>query len=86
MSRHGVEPGETADDGAFNHDDEITFGKHEGTRMGDVPASYLLWLWNNGMWEARTASQQRDPVRLYIIKHFNTLETDCPDVVVDHRP
>ena len=70
---------------AFTHDDGITFGKYNGTRMRDVPASYLLWLWNNGMWKD-TLSNHSDPVRLYIIKHFNTLETDCPDLVIDHRP
>ena len=36
---------------AFTHDDEITFGKYSGTKMGDVPPSYLLWLWNNGVWK-----------------------------------
>jgi hypothetical protein len=53
--------------------------------MKDVPASYLLWLWNNGMWKD-TSSNRGDPVRLYIIKHFNNLETDCPDIAIDHRP
>jgi len=70
---------------AFTHDDEITFGKYSGAKMRDVPASYLLWLWNNGMWRD-TASNRSDPVRLYIIEHFNSLETDCPDIVIDHRP
>jgi hypothetical protein len=70
---------------AFTHDDEITFGVHRGTKMRDVPAEYLLWLWNHGMWK-NTRSNERDPMRMYIIKHFNTLETDCPDVAIDHRP
>lgn len=69
----------------FTDDDEITFGKYNGTRMGKVPASYLLWLWNNGMWrESRGAD--RDPVRNYIIKNFNHLTTECPDTIVDHKP
>lgn len=73
-------------EGAFTHEDEITFGVHVGTKMKDVPASYLLWLWENGMWKGSTTSQRRDPVRLYIIDHFNSLETDCPDFAITHRP
>lgn len=26
--------------------DLMPFGKHKGTEMQDVPASYLLWLWD----------------------------------------
>lgn len=25
--------------------DKMPFGKHKGERLEDVPASYLLWLW-----------------------------------------
>lgn len=71
---------------AFTHDDEITFGKYRGTRMGDVPASYLLWLWNNGMWKQDTLSQRNDPIRKYIVEHFNSLERDCPDIIIERRP
>lgn len=71
---------------AFTDDDEITFGKYNGTKMKDVPASYLLWLWDNGLWKDNTASQRNDPVRLYIIENFNSLETECPDRIIEHRP
>jgi Putative quorum-sensing-regulated virulence factor len=67
-------------------DDEITFGRYNGTKIGKVPASYLLWLWNNGMWMANSRSQREDPVRIYIVKNFNALETECPDIIIDHRP
>ena len=30
---------------AFTDDTEIWFGKHKGTRLSDVPASYLQWLY-----------------------------------------
>ena len=72
-------------DGAWEDDDEITFGKYNGTQMKDVPASYLLWLWNSGMWR-ETLSNRIDPCRLYIIKNFSALEMDSPDTIVDHRP
>lgn len=29
--------------------DEMPFGKHKGERLGDVPASYLLWLGNQDL-------------------------------------
>ena len=65
--------------------DEITFGKYSGTAIGKVPASYLLWLWNNGMWRDVRGSD-RDPVLLYIIENFHALQTECPDTIVDHKP
>lgn len=73
------------EDGMFEDDDPITFGKYNGTKMKDIPASYFLWLWNNGMWRD-TLSNRQDPVRLYIIKYFNHLETECPDIIIEHRP
>jgi hypothetical protein len=37
---------------AFQDSDVMPFGKHKGTKMEDVPASYLHWLYhqckNNG--------------------------------------
>jgi hypothetical protein len=65
---------------------EMTFGKYRGTPIGEVPASYLLWLWDNGMWDDHVRGADRDPVRLYIIKHFSALETECPDLIIKHRP
>ncbi len=63
----------------------MTFGKYSGTAIDKVPASYLLWLWNNGMWQ-ESRGFRHDPVRNYILKYFNHLETECPDIIVDHRP
>lgn len=28
--------------------DLMPFGKYKGRTMADVPASYLMWLWDNG--------------------------------------
>jgi uncharacterized protein (DUF3820 family) len=70
---------------AWTDDDPITFGKYKDTPMGKVPASYLLWLWNEGMWR-ETLSNRLDPCRCYIIKNFHALETECPDTIIDHRP
>jgi hypothetical protein len=71
--------------GAPDDQELITFGKYNGTPYGKVPASYLLWLWNNGMYR-ETLSNRSDPARLYIIKNFHALETECPDTIIDHRP
>lgn len=29
--------------------DKMTFGKHRGERLADVPDSYLCYLWNEGL-------------------------------------
>jgi Putative quorum-sensing-regulated virulence factor len=65
--------------------DLITFGKYNGTAIGKVPASYLLWLWDNGLYR-KTRDSQADPVRGYIIENFHALETECPDRIIEHRP
>jgi Putative quorum-sensing-regulated virulence factor len=64
---------------------EMTFGKYRGTPIGEVPAGYLLWLWDNGLWK-EDKGYYADPVRQYIIKHFTALETECPDKIITHRP
>ena len=47
---------------------EITFGKHKGKALEDIPASYLLWL----------ADQQKPPpeVALYVKLHRKYLEEE----------
>jgi len=47
---------------------EIPFGKHKGSALEDVPASYLLWL-----------AEQKDPppeVKKYVEMHRKTLEAE----------
>ena len=34
---------------ALTDTDPMPFGKHKGEPMQDVPASYLRWLWNDGL-------------------------------------
>lgn len=52
----------------------MPFGKHKGAPMQDVPASYLHWLWNNGL-----AEDKRSPVAAYIRENLEALEMDFPD-------
>jgi uncharacterized protein (DUF3820 family) len=67
-------------------DDIVTFGRYCGEKIGKVPASYLLWLWDNGLWDANKRGARVDPVRQYIIENFHALETESPDYIIEHRP
>lgn len=39
---------------SFTDEHPIPFGKHRGTKLANVPASYLLWLWENSTEHDRT--------------------------------
>lgn len=63
--------------------DLMPFGKYRGVRLEDVPASYLLWLWNEGL-KAETGSQgQRGDLARYIRDSMSALRMDSPDTLVD---
>jgi uncharacterized protein (DUF3820 family) len=32
----------------FDDNTKIPFGKYQGTALGNVPAEYLIWLYDNG--------------------------------------
>lgn len=59
-------------------DSEMPFGKHKGEKLGDVPASYLLWLWDSG------AYQPSHRLHSYIKESLSALETECPDYIIKH--
>lgn len=75
-------------------DDPMPFGKYgpegKGCKMADVPADYLLYLWDDeqtAFWdEAKVEFPAAIAVRDYIIRRFNHLETECPDRIIRHRP
>lgn len=52
----------------------MPFGKHKGKTMAEVPASYLFYLWTNGM-EHDTQSD----VANYIRSNLDVLQMDYPD-------
>ena len=54
--------------------DPMPFGKHKGEPMQDVPASYLHWLWQNGL---KTATH--NPVADYIRRNLNALKQEYSD-------
>ncbi len=59
----------------------MPFGKHQGKRLEDVPASYLLWLWDDGWWQ-RTS----EPLGAYLLEALGALQQDCRDYIVKHQP
>ena len=48
----------------------MPFGKHKGQPMQDVPASYLHYLWSNGL------SQESSDVANYIRENLNALKQE----------
>lgn len=65
----------------------MPFGKYgpkpkgEGLLMQDVDASYLLWLWDSGVWR-----EPSKPIHRYIKTSFNALLQDAKDYIPKHRP
>jgi len=56
--------------------DPMPYGKHRGIPMQDVPASYLHWLWHNGLRHEKNA-----PVHKYIVNSMSALEVENPDLI-----
>lgn len=54
--------------------DPMPFGRHKGEPMQDIPASYLHWLWTNGV-----RDDHSNPVRDYISEHMEALKQKHPD-------
>lgn len=52
----------------------MPFGKYKGRNMEDVPASYLLWLRDQG---------HTGPVRAYIEDNLEALKKECPDYIAE---
>jgi len=56
----------------------MPFGKHKGAPMQDVPASYLHWLWTNGL-----SKDKQSSVADYIRRNLHALKQDHPDGIWD---
>lgn len=44
----------------------MPWGKHKGKQMADVPASYLMWLWN--------INNQDPQIRAYIRSNWDAIQ------------
>lgn len=51
----------------------MPFGKHKNKPMQDVPASYLHYLWSNGL------SDEKSPVANYIRQNLDALKREHKD-------
>lgn len=51
----------------------MPFGKHRGKAMVDVPAVYLLWLYNNPSFED-------GPVKKYILNNLDVINKEASKV------
>lgn len=51
----------------------MPFGKHKNKPMQDVPASYLHYLWSNGL------SDEKSPVANYIRQNLDALKQEHKD-------
>lgn len=67
----------------YTDDSLMPFGKHKGKRLGDVPADYLLFMWDKGVHEERGRSLHE-----YIKKNFRQLEKLSRDYLpeIANRP
>jgi len=54
--------------------DPMPFGKHKGEPMQDVPASYLHYLWQNGLKDDKQSN-----VADYIRRNLNALKLEHRD-------
>lgn len=67
----------------------MTFGKY-GPKSGDhrimkdIPAGYLLWLWDNVLWNSNVPHHLE--VKSYIQKVWRALLIDAPDYIPTHPP
>lgn len=61
----------------------IPFGKYKDRPLKDVPADYLLYLWDkdNGLWR-----EKGDPLHEYIRNNMRALLMDAPDFDLKHNP
>ncbi len=71
-------PGSEAE---LDDDASMPFGEHVGERMSDVPADYLLWLWDDGV-----HAQPERPIHKYIRNTWKALLSDSPDTIVKNPP
>ena len=62
----------------LKEEDLMPFGKHRGTAMIDVPASYLFWLWTNEK-DPMSRKVKTDPVADYIHRNLSALKQEHPD-------
>ena len=57
-------------------DSLMPFGKYRGFKISSIPASYLHWLWHNGV------NQKKDqPIHKYIVDNIEGLKEEDADLI-----
>ena len=56
----------------------MPFGQHRNKPMQDVPASYLHYLWTNGL-KSNAVSHDQQNVRDYILENLSALQQEHSD-------
>lgn len=69
----------------LNDESPMPFGAHNGTPMAEVPAEYLVWVWNEGLHSASQEDTKRGTVARYIHKSAEAIEMDT-DKELEPRP
>lgn len=64
------------ENGMLCDSDKMPFGKHKGIPMSDVPASYLHYLWWNGL-----KDDKRSDVADYIRRNLNAIKMESRDLI-----
>lgn len=66
----------------YNEDNIMHFGKYRGQRLGDIPASYLIWWWNE-TGRKRTKLRTEDGfLSRWIKKQLRDLELEEPNKII----
>ena len=66
----------------LNDDSPMPFGKYKGIPLKKVPASYLLWLWDNAEFHAKPATA----IHRYIRKSWSAIIMEFPDYIPENPP
>ena len=68
----------------FTDESPMPFGVHKDKKMEKVPASYLLWLWNEGMVDEVNIHPEtpRQCLALYIAENLTALQMKDKDTLV----
>lgn len=56
----------------------MPFGKHRGKAMANVPAKYLLWLWDQNQGQ-KPFGEDSKSVQLYISQNLDALKLEVKD-------
>lgn len=66
------------------HDDIMFFGKHRGTPLKDLKPSYLLWLWDNVLWN-QLGNAEKGGLAVYVQGQIPNLLREVPDYILKHE-